>query len=245
LRAVSLLKHDFLFQFRHRFYYAYFFILAVYYSIISNISGGIKEFLTIFILFSDTTVLGFFFVGGLILLERDQNTLQSIFVTPVKVGEYLFSKTVSLTILSYIASIFIALAAFGFPDEFLLFSAGAILSSTFFIFTGIAIAVRSKTVNKYFFNAIVFTMIFFVPIVDFVGIFKSDLFMIFPTYATVTLFKSISQDFKFLEIFREIDENPVFLLLSVGFYISAEFVKMVSNCIFRNLSGIIILLVLA
>ena len=72
MRAVSLLKHDILFQFRHRFYYAYFFILAVYYSIISNVSGVVKDFLTIFILFSDTTVLGFFFVGGLILLERDQ-----------------------------------------------------------------------------------------------------------------------------------------------------------------------------
>jgi len=199
LRAVSLLKHDILFQFRHRFYYAYFFILAVYYSIISNVSGVVKDFLTIFILFSDTTVLGFFFVGGLILLERDQNTLQSIFVTPVKVGEYLFSKTVSLTILSYFASVFIALTAFGFPDEFLLFSAGAILSSTFFIFTGIAIAVRSKTVNKYFFNAIVFTMIFFVPIVDFIGIFKSSLFMIFPTYATITLFSVLIKELTFFE----------------------------------------------
>ncbi len=199
MRAISLLKHDIIFQFRHRFYYAYFFILAVYYSIITNVSGVAKDFLTIFILFSDTTVLGFFFVGGLILLERDQNTLQSIFVTPVKVGEYLFSKTVSLTVLSYIASVFIALVAYGFPDQFLLFSAGAILSSTFFIFTGIAIAVRSKTVNKYFFNAIVFTMIFFVPIVDFVGIFKSRLFVVFPTYATVTLFSVLIRELTFFE----------------------------------------------
>lgn len=233
MRIFYLLKQDVIFQFRHRFYYAYFFILAVYFSILMNVDGVVKEFLTVFILFSDTTVLGFFFVGGLLLLERDQNILQSLFVTPIKLHEYLFSKVLSLTILATVASFIIAISAFGIPKNIFFFTVGVVLSSAFFIFTGITIAVRSKTVNSYFFNAIVFTMLFFLPLLDFFGVLKSRFFMIFPTHGSIVLFKTLFEDVSLFDMAVStvslIFWNAVITVVAYRWFVKYEILKNTKN----------------
>jgi len=198
-----------------------------------NVSGVIKEFLTVFILFSDTTVLGFFFVGGLLLLERDQNILQSLFVTPIKLHEYLFSKVLSLTILATVASFLVAISAFGIPKNIFFFLAGVILSSTFFIFTGITIAVRSKTVNTYFFNAIVFTILFFLPLLDFLGILKSNFFLIFPTHGSIMLFKTLFVDVSLFDMLVSTGSlmiwNIVIATMAYKWFIKYEILKNTKN----------------
>lgn len=233
MRILSLLKQDILFQFRHRFYYAYLFIIAVYFSILMNVNGVVKEFLTVFILFSDTTVLGFFFVGGLLLLERDQNILQSLFVTPIKLHEYLLSKVLSLTILATAASFLVAISAFGIPKNIFFFTVGVILSSTFFIFTGITIAVRSKTVNTYFFNAIVFTLLFFLPLLDFFGILESSFFVIFPTHGSIVLFKTLFVDVSLFDMVVSTGSlviwNIVIATMTYRWFIKYEILKNTKN----------------
>lgn len=233
MRIRSLLKQDIIFQFRHRFYYAYFFIIAVYFSILMNVEGVIKEFLTVIILFSDTTVLGFFFVGGLLLLERDQNILQSLFVTPIKLYEYLFSKAFSLTILAMAASFLVAFSAFGIPKNLFFFSAGVVLSSTFFIFTGISIAVRSKTVNRYFFNAIVFTMLLFAPLLDLFGILRSRFFLLFPTHGSILLFKTLFEEVSLFDMAAStvslIVWNVAIITVAYRWFVKYEILKNTKN----------------
>lgn len=190
-RAFATLKQDLKFQFRHGFYWVYLLVLALYVSILMNLPAGVvKETVTVFILFSDTTVLGFFFIGGLILLEKSQNILESLFVTPLKLSEYLFSKYASLTFLSVIASLIIVITAFKAQQNLAVFSLGVVLSSVSFLGIGIAIAAGARTVNDYFYKTILYTSLFFLPLLDFFGIYHSFFFYAFPTQAALILFKT-------------------------------------------------------
>ena len=96
MRFTSALKYDLKFQIRHGFYYAYAFVVTFYLIALLNIPLGIREWVTTLVIFSDTSVLGFFFVGSIILLERGQGTLNTLFVTPIRLHEFLLSKSLSL-----------------------------------------------------------------------------------------------------------------------------------------------------
>ena len=114
MRAAAALKYDILFQLRHGFHYAYLFISAVYILILRTLPAEAKSLLLPVIVLTDPTVLGLFFIGGIVLLEKGQRTLESLFVTPLRILEYIGAKTVSLTVMALAVSFIISFLAAGF-----------------------------------------------------------------------------------------------------------------------------------
>jgi fluoroquinolone transport system permease protein len=53
------------------------------------------------ILFLDPAVVGTGFVGGIILMERSQNTLAALAVSPARPSDYVVSKIITLTVLTF------------------------------------------------------------------------------------------------------------------------------------------------
>ena len=180
MSVASTVKFDILFQFRHGLYYAAAFVAVFYILLLRNLPEGIRETVSVVLLFSDTSILGFFFIGGIILLEKAQKTLSSVFVTPLSVTEYFISKTISLTLLAVIIGIFIMITVNGIPPYPVLFLSGIIFSSIFFTLIGIIVATRSQTVNGYFFRAMLYTMILVAPLADYLNLVKSPLFYLLP-----------------------------------------------------------------
>ncbi len=64
-----------------------------------------------FMIFSDPAVLGFFFIGGLVMLEKGQGIVDLVIVTPLRIREYVLSKVLSLAIIAIIVSLAIAIFA--------------------------------------------------------------------------------------------------------------------------------------
>lgn len=191
-RMWATLKNDLKFQYRHGFYWAYLIVLAVYIAVLVNLPPGeIKIKAAIFILFSDTAVVGIFFIGALILLEKGQNILESLFVTPLKLSEYLISKYFSLTLLALVASLAIVITVTGTLANFVIFTIGILFISISFISFGIAIAANSKTVNDYFYKITIYTFILFIPLLDFFELYHSPYIFIIPTQAVFIIFKAV------------------------------------------------------
>ncbi|HUH07405.1 MAG TPA: hypothetical protein VML96_06310 [Egibacteraceae bacterium] len=62
------------------------------------------------VIFGDLAIIGFFFIGGMVLFERGEGTLSALAISPLSPGEYLAARLFSLTSLA-LASSLVVLAA--------------------------------------------------------------------------------------------------------------------------------------
>lgn len=200
MRLSTAMKYDMLFQLRHGFYYAYGIITLLYSAALFFIPPSYIDFVLIFLLFSDTTILGFFFVGGMMILEKGQKVYDGLFVTPLKVIEFFISRVVSLTVLALSVSVILVLVAKGIPENIIVFLFVVILSSMLFTLIGMAIASKAKTVNSYFIVSIGYTMILVFPILDFLHLYSSKFFIVIPTASVLFLLKASLGGGDFIEI---------------------------------------------
>ena len=65
------------------------------------------------VILENLVVNSFYFMAGLVLLEKREGTLEAQIVTPLKTGEYLLSKAISLGLLSVLESFLIILVISG------------------------------------------------------------------------------------------------------------------------------------
>jgi len=191
MRALSIFRFDIKFQIRHGFYTAYGLLAAVYIIILLNLSPGIRSWATVYFVLTDTSVLGFFFVGGIVLLERRQGILNNLFVTPIRPAEYLLSKVLTLTFLAILVSLILFLAGIRQQQGVLEFLAGIFFTSFFFTVIGIAVAAQSNTINGYFFRGVLYTIGFLVPVIGYVIAPDNSVLLIFPVNAALTLMDTV------------------------------------------------------
>ncbi|GAA0719624.1 hypothetical protein GCM10008905_07910 [Clostridium malenominatum] len=195
MRILNSVLYDIKFQMRHGFYYAYIIVSLFYIGILRFIPYPYKTTLGTLIIFSDPSFLGALFIGGIFLLEREQNTLENIFITPLKVGEYIWSKVISLTIISLLSSSFITIITFKWNVNIFLFLTGVTLSSIFYTLLGFIIVVYSKNLNDYLLNSFI-TTIFVLPVLEYLEVYSSPIFYLLPGKGAIELmngaFKSIS-----------------------------------------------------
>lgn len=183
--TVALIKQDIKFQMRHGFYLAYTAITIMYIILLSFLPEQTKPMATTFIVFTDPSALGFFFIGGIILLEKGQNIFDQLFVTPLLIRDYLFSKVSSLGLISVLTSVIIHASIFGWSHITVLFVVGVLLTSTLFTLIGIGVAVRCHSLNGFFLVSPLYALIFCLPLLSFFNIYDSILFYIFPTQASL------------------------------------------------------------
>lgn len=207
MRLISSLKQDITFQYRHGFYYAYLVVTIIYIFILKFLPASYQNDFLVFVIFSDTSILGYFFIGGIVLLEKGQGILNNIFITPLRLYEYIISKALSLSFLSLLASITIVFFTHCPPINLSLFMAGVFLSNLCFTFLGLAISARSVNVNSYLLTASLIIIPFCLPLLAHFNILENNTFHLLPTYASLTLIKTI-----FLQLNNKV---AIFAILSL------------------------------
>ncbi len=204
MRLASAIKYDIKLQFRHGFYYVYLLIALIYIVLLRSLPEIILHKAATFVIFTDPSVLGFFFLGGIILLEKRQQILEGLFVTPFTASEYIISKVVSLTLLSVLVCYIIMFFTFGFSLNYFLFSVGIILSSVFFILIGFTLSVITKSINHYVIYSPAYLIIFMLPVLDLFNIWSSPLFYLLPSKASLLLMHSVFEQITFGEVLYSI-----------------------------------------
>ncbi|MDO9680631.1 MAG: hypothetical protein Q7262_06400, partial [Bacteroidales bacterium] len=105
MRFLSAIWSDIRFQIKQGFYLVYLIITIMYLIILSMLPENVLSIALPLVVFSDPSVLGLFFIGGIILLEKSQGVMMAIVVTPLKTEEYVLSKAISLAFVSVMAAI--------------------------------------------------------------------------------------------------------------------------------------------
>jgi fluoroquinolone transport system permease protein len=198
-RLAACIRADLYLQVRYGFYAVYAIVTAAYILLLKQAPLGSLKILVPMIVFSDPSMLGFFFIGGLVLLEKGENTLEYITATPLRIGEYLISKMISLSILALLASF--AVTLFSYPSNVhkAQLGIGIVLTSFFFILVGFIAVARFRTVNEYILSSIIYVTFLFLPLLDYFGLWRSWIFYIFPTQAALVL---IGGAFQPMELWR-------------------------------------------
>ncbi|WP_406621560.1 hypothetical protein [Bacillus atrophaeus] len=187
MRLLSALKFDMLSLYRYRIVHTYLIIAIVYIFFLNMVPESISVTAEILVIFTDPVVLGFYFIGGVVLLEKSQNTFDSLFVTPFRIKEYIISKVCSFTLLTLAVCLIIIFLTTGFKINILPVLLGVILSAVFFTLFGFTLAIRTKTLNGYFIISALYSAIFFLPLLDYLNVFHTWLFYFIPSYSTLIL----------------------------------------------------------
>lgn len=147
-RALTLLGHDLRLQYRYGIYYAYAFVLVFYVGVLIYAAPWLPAWVVGFLVYSDPAVVGFFFLGALMMLERSEMSRMALAVTPLEAGDYLVAKSASLGALAVAASVLLAALSKG-PVDWLLFVPAVTLTALSYLWFGVPIARRFRTATGY------------------------------------------------------------------------------------------------
>lgn len=187
MRLLHAVWADIRFQFKQGFYLVYVLITVMYLIILSFLSEDILSVGLPLVVFSDPSVLGLFFIGGIIMLEKTQGILSVLVVSPLRTIEYILSKVISLAFVSVLA----AFAITGFSNygcvNWLLVFLSTVLTSAIFTLCGIMITAGCNTVNQYMIKTVPYMLLLVLPCFSLIGFPYSYLFTIIPSVAALRL----------------------------------------------------------
>jgi fluoroquinolone transport system permease protein len=144
----------------------------------------------ILLIFSDPSMLGFLFIGVLILFEKGANTLPALVVTPLRAWQYLWAKTLSLTCIALACSFGMAVVGHGWSFGYGYLLLAVFFSSVLFLMIGFVGVARVKTFNQYLLIIPLFLAPLSLPLLHFFGVSDWAGFYLIPTQASLLLFQA-------------------------------------------------------
>lgn len=124
------------------------------------------------VLFFDPAIVGASFVGSIVLMERSQNTLSALAVSPAPVGNYILAKVVTLTLLAIVGSLFLLAVAYWVPpiDMVLRFTLVLAFTGAIGVLGGFLIVAGANSMNHFIARAMPITIILFLPLASHFGV---------------------------------------------------------------------------
>lgn len=176
-----------LLQWRQGFWLVYLVVSIIYVVILLNIPAENRMMVSLIMILSDTTMLGVIFVGALILLEKQQNVIQSLFVTPLKPSQYIWSKTFSLSLIAITMSILIYLPNWKISEYTILLFFTTLFTAGIFVMLGLAVASGVDTINQYFGSIMAVSMLIVLPVVPYLLLDFHPAFLFLPYIASLDI----------------------------------------------------------
>lgn len=149
MRFARVLRQDIRYQIKYGFYFLYAFMSALYIGILLLLPMKARLVGAVLVILTDPAMLGFFFIGGIWLLEKGEGLHSYWSVLPAKPVEYILSKVISLALVSTLSGVLIiSLSGAGTPNYWRLCVA-IILGAGIFTLAGLTFATWARSVNHY------------------------------------------------------------------------------------------------
>jgi fluoroquinolone transport system permease protein len=148
--------------------------------------GNIEKFTTLLI-FNEPTMVGFVFIGLAVILEKDQEVLSALFITPINHHFYLISRILTLSSISMICAWGMVLMAKGTSFNLLHFSVGAFSSCILFSFVGIYIVSYTTEILHFILRSIPLIIVMSLPFLNYFEITDFWILKLFPVQGNLYL----------------------------------------------------------
>ncbi len=147
------LTHAFLsdvrYQWRYGFYFIYGFLTVCFIIVLRLLPDDWRQTALVVTLLADPALLGLFFIGGLMQLERGEGILDALFSSPLRPAEYILSKALSLGLISTAVSVIVALGSGAEGVSYAVLVPAVLMASTCFTMIGLAVSVNLKSMNAF------------------------------------------------------------------------------------------------
>ena len=189
-RVVATLGADARVQFRNGFYLASAFVVACSVVFLRWLPPDIAGLLLPVVVLENIVVNTFYFVSALLLLERGEGTFAAQSVTPLRAGEYLASKVLTLTALSLVESLLIATAVAGLDGRLVMMSVGIGLAAVLFCLAGVALIVHYESVNEFIMPSVLYTAALSLPLLGYFGVGPREWYLPHPIQGPLELMRA-------------------------------------------------------
>jgi fluoroquinolone transport system permease protein len=186
----QMMKQDVRFQARHGFYIVYVFVSLFYILILRWMPVDVRDDVAPVIVLMDPAAVGFFIVGAGVLLERSQGVLDPLFVTPIGLQDYIWSKAITLAFLGFVSGEAVLIGSLGISGMIWLGSIGLYAIAVIMSLFGMALAVRAKTVNMFLMKASFVMIVLLLPLLTYFHLVSSSFVFVLPTSAALRLLSS-------------------------------------------------------
>jgi fluoroquinolone transport system permease protein len=148
--------------------------------------GNLEKFITLLI-YNDPAIIGFIFIGISIILEKDQEVLPALFVTPLNPHNYLVSRIITLSTLGFMGALAMLLAAKGTSFNLLHFSVGAFSTCVLFCLLGIFIVSRTTEILHFLLRGIPLLILMSLPLLNYFELTNLSFLKLFPVQGGLNL----------------------------------------------------------
>lgn len=170
-------------------------IVAIYVGIFYLLRPlGNLDNIFIILIFNEPVVTGYMFGGVIMLFEKSQNTLQATRVLPVSGKQFILSKVVLLSGLSWLTAIILGVSTKGFSINLIHLSAGMIGMAALFTCAGMVMGYLARTFNHFLFYTILVIMPMAVPFLSLFDLGESWWYIWIPSYPALLLIQASITD---------------------------------------------------
>ena len=228
-RLLIALKWDFIRQQRYQIVTAAVLVTVLYILLFLGLQWEYEDKLLIFLIFNDPVGLGMLFIGSLILFEKSDRTLQALVVTPIRPWQYLWSKGLSLTLITTLCSYAMAFVGHGWAFHYWYFGIAIAFTSLFFTFLGVIIVSGCRSFNEYVMKMGISLIPIVLPFLNFLGITDTYWWYIVPSQPGLLLMEAaFGKTFALWQIMYAI--GYLVLATAVSYYFAERaFIKKLQN----------------
>ncbi len=144
------------------------------------------KFITLLI-YNDPAVIGFVFIGMSIILEKDQDVLSALFVTPLDHHVYLLSRIVTLSAFGLFGALAMVIAAKGTAFNVVHFSIGAFSTCAIFCLMGIFIVSYTTEILHFLLRAVPMLIGMSLPLLNYFELTDLAFLKLFPIQGGLNL----------------------------------------------------------
>ena len=189
-RVINVAFWDMQLQYRNGFYAAAVFVAVVWVTILWQVPERLLAWLFPPMVLGNLMINTFYFIGGLVLLEKEEGIPEVLAVSPLRKREALLSKVLTLTLLATLENgLLIALVAGG-DVRWGALLVGMGIASVLYALAGYWVVDRYESINEYLMPSIFYTSLLAIPMVVYLGGWEHPLFYFHPLQAPLTLLES-------------------------------------------------------
>lgn len=189
-RLLAALACDARLQYRNGFYAAAGFVAVALILLLRLVPAPYVGWLMPALVLTNMQVNTFYFIGGLVLLEKGEGSLEALVVTPLRRHEYLASKVITLGVMSLAEALAIVLLAHGTGFRLVPLAAGVGLTAALYCLYGFLAVARYDSINEYLFPSMLYTSVLSLPLLDYFGVWETPLMYLHPVQAPLVLLEA-------------------------------------------------------
>jgi fluoroquinolone transport system permease protein len=186
-RLLAVTRFDLRLQWRYGFYYAGVFVTLVWLALLWGLPASLQNTLVPLVIFVDLALVGFYFIAGTVLFEKGERTLAALTVTPLRFGEYLASKLITLTALAVIVSLVVALLIAPLRFDVLLLVLGVLFAALLSLLAGFLSVLPYTSISSYLMPSQLWLLPLALPLLAYLGWWDNPLLYLLPNYGSLLL----------------------------------------------------------